>query len=96
MAKELILIDSCVLINAFRKDPKAKTDLMEIMNHTAYSVITHLELLFGANTLTKKDAINKIFEAYYGIPLNQVISAKAVQLCILIFRVSAVFRYQIA
>jgi len=69
MAKELILIDSCVLINASRKDPKAKTDLMEIMNHTAYSVITHLELLFGANTLTKKDAINKIFEAYYGIPL---------------------------
>lgn len=53
---------------------------MEIMNHTAYSVITQLELLVGANTLTKKEAINKIFEAYYGIPLNQVISSKSVQI----------------
>jgi len=50
MAKDLIIIDSCVLIKAFRKDVKAMNDLKGIANHTAYSVITHLELLIGANT----------------------------------------------
>jgi hypothetical protein len=44
MAKDLIIIDSCVLIKAFRKDVLASNDLKEIMNHTAYSVITQLEL----------------------------------------------------
>lgn len=80
MAKNLILIDSCVLIKAFRKDVLANNDLKEIKNHTAYSVITQLELLIGANTSAKKDAMNKIFESYYGIPLSPEISAKAVQI----------------
>jgi hypothetical protein len=80
MAKDLVIIDSCVLIKAFRKDVKAIDDLKGIANYTAYSVITHLELLIGANTSIKKDAINKIFESYYGIPLNPTISAKAIQI----------------
>jgi predicted nucleic acid-binding protein len=62
MAKDLIIIDSCVLIKAFRKDVLASNDLKEIMNHTAYSVITQLELLIGANTLLNKEAVNKIFD----------------------------------
>jgi hypothetical protein len=49
MAKDLVIIDSCVLIKAFRKDTLANNDLKEIVNQTAYSVITHLELLIGAN-----------------------------------------------
>jgi predicted nucleic acid-binding protein len=80
MAKELIIIDSCVLIKAFRKDTLAYNDLEEIKNHTAYSVITWLELLIGANTPVKKEAINKIFESYYGIPLNEKISLKAIEI----------------
>jgi len=80
MAKDLIIIDSCVLIKAFRKDAKANNDLKNIADHTAYSVITQLELLVGANTLVKKEALNKIFDAYYGIPLNQVISLKAIEI----------------
>lgn len=80
MAKDLVINDSCVLIKAFRKDVKAINDLKEIANHTAYSVITHLELLIGANTSIKKEAINRIFESYYGIPLNPTISAKAIQI----------------
>jgi len=74
MARDLIIIDSCVLIKAFRKDPKTNNDLKEILNHTAYSVITQLELLIGANTKAKKEAINKIFESYYGIPVSERIS----------------------
>ena len=80
MAKDLIIVDSCVLIKAFRKDVSANSDLKEIFNHTAYSVITQLELLIGANTLLKKEAITKIFESYYGIPLSPAISEKAIQI----------------
>lgn len=80
MARDLIIIDSCVLIKAFRKDPEANNDLKEILNHTAYSVITQLELLIGANTKAKKEAINKIFESYYGIPVSERISMKAVEI----------------
>jgi predicted nucleic acid-binding protein len=80
MAKELIIIDNCVLIKAFRKDAVANLDLKEITHRTAYSVITRLELLIGANTLTKKDTITKIFDSYYGIPLNEEISVKAIEI----------------
>ncbi|MCK9412250.1 MAG: type II toxin-antitoxin system VapC family toxin [Prolixibacteraceae bacterium] len=80
MAKDLVIIDSCVLIKAFRKDRLANDDLKEIVNQTAYSVITQLELLIGANTPIKKAAVNKIFESYYGIPLSPAISAKAIEI----------------
>ena len=62
MAKSLIIVDSCVLIKAFRKDTLAINDLKSIMGITAYSVITELELLIGANTIAKKEIIKKIFE----------------------------------
>jgi predicted nucleic acid-binding protein len=59
MAKDLIIVDSCVLIKAFRKDALANNDLKGIINCTAYSVITLLELLIGANTLMKKRQLLK-------------------------------------
>jgi predicted nucleic acid-binding protein len=80
MARNLIIVDSCVLIKAFRKDAQAINDLKEISGRTAYSIITQLELLIGANTIAKKEAINRIFESYYGIPLNPSISIKAVEI----------------
>jgi predicted nucleic acid-binding protein len=55
-------------------------DLMAISGKTAYSVITQLKLLIGANTNTKKETINKIFKFYYGIPLNQTISITAIEI----------------
>lgn len=80
MAKNLIIVDSCVLIKAFRKDITAINDLKAISGFTAYSVITELELLIGANTKTKKDALKEIFKSYYGIPLTPEISKKAVEI----------------
>lgn len=80
MAKNLIIVDSCVLIKAFRKDTIAISDLKAILGFTAYSVITELELLIGANTIAKKEVIKKILQSYYSIPLNPVISAKAVEI----------------
>jgi tRNA(fMet)-specific endonuclease VapC len=80
MAKSLVIVDTCVFIKAFRNDLKAKNDLKKIQGNTSYSVITQLELLVGANTAGKKDSITKIFETFYGIPVNSVISEVAVQL----------------
>jgi predicted nucleic acid-binding protein len=80
MAKSLIIVDSCVFIKAFRKDARAKSDLKKIEGRTAYSIITQLELLTGANTKTKKETVLRIFESYYGIPLDQIISGTAIKL----------------
>lgn len=80
MAQSLVIVDSCVFIKAFRKDSQARNDLINIQGRTAYSIITQLELLIGANTKIKKDAITEIFKSYYGIPVNTEISKKAVQL----------------
>ena len=80
MATNLIIVDSCVFIKAFRKDADAIRDLKAISANTAYSVITQLELLIGANTIAKKEAIKKIFESYYGIPLSLIISEKSIEI----------------
>lgn len=80
MEKSLVIVDSCVFIKAFRKDARARNDLKEIEGRTAYSIITQLELLTGANTKTKKETVLQIFESYYGIPLNQIISDTAIKL----------------
>ncbi len=80
MANNLIIIDSCVLIRAFRKDAAANKDLEAIRGQTACSVVTQLELLVGAKTAAKKEALNKIFESYYGIPLTPAISNKAIDI----------------
>jgi len=37
-------------------------------------------LLIGANTIAKKEAIKKIFESYYGIPLSLIISEKSIEI----------------
>jgi predicted nucleic acid-binding protein len=52
----------------------------KIEGRTAYSIITQLELLTGANTKTKKETVLRIFESYYGIPLDQIISGTAIKL----------------
>lgn len=80
MAKELIIVDSCVFIQAFRNNIRARNDLKDIEKSISYSTVTYLELLIGANTPAKKDAIMRIFESCYGIPLTEKISHKAIQI----------------
>lgn len=77
MEKELIIIDSCVFIKAFRKEKKSIELLKELSDRISFSVITYLELLAGANTREKKIAIKQIFDSYYGIPLSPSISSTA-------------------
>jgi predicted nucleic acid-binding protein len=59
---------------------KAVDLLKTLSDRIAYSVITYLELLTGANTSEKKAVIKQIFESYYGIPINETISLKAIEI----------------
>ncbi len=80
MAKELIIVDTCVLIRAFRKDREASLILQKSQLKIAISAITTMELYFGAKTLAKKNIVKQLVGFYYSIPLSPAISEKAVQL----------------
>ena len=66
MAKDLIIIDSCVLIKAFRKDVKAMNDLKGIANHTAYSVNTYVT---GQRIVSVPDCLIAATSIITGYPL---------------------------
>ena len=80
MAKELIIIDTCVFIKAFRKDREALLMLQNMQLQIAVSVVTVLELYFGAKTSIKKNAVAQLLDSCYIIPLNPAISGKAIDL----------------
>jgi predicted nucleic acid-binding protein len=80
MAKELIIVDTCVLIRAFRKDREASLILQKSQLKIAISAITTMELYFGAKTVAKKNIVKQLVDSYYSITLSPAISQKAVQL----------------
>jgi predicted nucleic acid-binding protein len=80
MAADLILLDTCVFIKAFRKDKEALKIITDFKSRAAYSDITRLELLFGAATIAKKNAVNSILATYYSISLSPAISKMAVKI----------------
>jgi len=52
----------------------------DLKGRTSYSVITKLELLVGASTGTRKEAVSNILSSYYGISLSPAISKIAVSI----------------
>ena len=80
MARDLILVDTCVFIKAFRKDKNTLKMILDLKGRTSYSVITKLELLVGASTSTRKKAVSNILSSYYGISLSPTISKMAVSI----------------
>ena len=80
MARNLILVDTCVFIKAFRKDKNTLKMIHDLKGRTSYSVITKLELLVGASTGTRKEAVSNILSSYYGISLSPAISKMAVSI----------------
>jgi predicted nucleic acid-binding protein len=73
MARDLILVDTCVFIKAFRRDKNTLRIINDIKGITSYSVITKLELLVGASTSSRKEAVSNILSSYYGISLSPAI-----------------------
>ncbi len=80
MARDLILVDTCVFIKAFRRDTNTLRIFNDLKGRASYSVITKLELLVGASTGTRKEAVSNILSSYYGISLSPVISDMAVSI----------------
>ena len=80
MARDLILVDTCVFIKAFRKDKDTLKMINDLKGITSYSVITKLELLVGASTSNRKEAVSNILSSYYSISLSPAISKMAVSI----------------
>jgi predicted nucleic acid-binding protein len=61
---DLILVDTCVFNKSFRKDKNTLKMINDIKGKTSYSVITQLELLVGASTGTRKEAVSNILSVF--------------------------------
>lgn len=80
MALNLIILDTCVFIKAFRGDKATATIIKNLEGQIAYSYITYLELLAGCKTNMRKKEITGLFDTFYGIPVDYNISNQAVEL----------------
>lgn len=75
MAKNLVIVDTCVFIKAFRNDLQAKSDLKKIEGSTAYSVITDLAVqlmlkyISGQKIISVPDCLIAASSIVTGLPL---------------------------
>ncbi len=80
MAKNLILVDTNILIDVFRGNKNTKKVLDAIEGNIAISVITAMELYRGCKTNKRKAELTEQLKAYKIIHLDSEISEKALQL----------------
>ncbi len=82
MPDELLIIDTDVLIDYSRGIEKAKSSIIELENdyRLAVSVITQLELMVGCENKQDFRLLKTFLEGFEVIPLNSMISDKAVVL----------------
>jgi len=80
VAKNLILVDTNILIDVFRGNKNTKIDLDAIEGNIAISVITAMELYRGCKTNKRKAELSQQLKAYKIIHIDEVISEKALQL----------------
>ena len=80
--KDMILLDTSILIDYFRKTRKEKTffvELSEQYDFFAISVVTKFEIYIGSNEL-QKDFWDKVFEEFTILPLSEECSDTAVEI----------------
>jgi tRNA(fMet)-specific endonuclease VapC len=75
-----ILLDTNILIAAFRRDMKALDFLGKKQFRYVISDITIMELLAGCKTVKRRNEIDKIIETYDRAPLNESVVQKAIAL----------------
>lgn len=78
--KPLILIDTNIIIRVFRGAKELKPILDSFEDEIAISVITYMELLYGAKTKSRIIDLNKQMKAYEVFHLNESISERALSL----------------
>jgi tRNA(fMet)-specific endonuclease VapC len=81
MDKEIICVDTSILIDFYRKKDKAKSKFVELSRKFNFciSVITKLEILVGINPETE-DFWNDIFSRITIFPINEMEVEKASQI----------------
>jgi hypothetical protein len=77
-----LLIDTDILVDVGRNDPRAITYLQtkSMTYRLAISVITHMELLVGAQNKTEQRKIERFLRRFSMYPLSESISRNAVDL----------------
>ncbi len=75
-----VLVDTDVLIKAYRGSSSKIQNLNSLKGKYCISVITALELVAGAKSIKQLASLNKILKVYAIFQINEDISAKAFQL----------------
>jgi predicted nucleic acid-binding protein len=75
-----ILLDTNILIAAFRRDAAAIDFLSRKQFRYVISDITIMELLAGCKTIKRRNEIEKVIETYDRAPFNESVVQKAISL----------------
>lgn len=74
---ETILVDSDILIKAFRGDKIKQKNLKLLKDKYCISVITACELINGAKNINQRREFNKVLRYYHLVLIDEKISEKA-------------------
>jgi predicted nucleic acid-binding protein len=77
---ERILVDTCILIAAYRGDNQISLELKKIHDKMVISPITVMELYKGAKTKERKKELEKQLKSYSIVHINKDVSEKAISL----------------
>lgn len=77
---ERILIDTCILVSAYRGNETIINELLKIRNKIVISTITVMELYRGAKTKERKKELEKQLKSYSVVYINKDINNKAISM----------------
>ncbi|MDQ6901985.1 MAG: PIN domain-containing protein, partial [Bacteroidota bacterium] len=80
VVKETVLVDTDILIKAYRGDKTKQENLKLLKDKYCISVITACELLNGAKNLRQRTEFNKVLKYYHVVSIDEQISDKAFSL----------------
>jgi tRNA(fMet)-specific endonuclease VapC len=75
-----VIVDTDVLIKAYRDDVIKIRNLKLLKNNYCISVISAMELIAGSNNLKQLASFNKILKVYSILQLNENVSQRAFQM----------------
>lgn len=75
-----VIVDTDILIKAYRDDVIKIKNLKLLKNSYCISVISAMELIAGSNNLKQLASFNKVLKVYSILHINESISYKAFQL----------------
>ena len=80
VVNETVLVDTDILIKAYRGDKIKIANLKKLKDKYSISVITACELLAGAKNLNQRAEMNKLLQVYSISAVNEKVSGLALRL----------------